>query len=64
MRLMSRTQIFAIFVVVDLLIVAGAVLCAFQQMPVGKYLIPAAVLFVLNGIWLVVMTVRSTPPRQ
>ena len=26
-------------------------------------LIPAAVLFVLNGLWLIVMTIRHTPPR-
>jgi hypothetical protein len=32
-------------------------------MPVGKYLVPAIVLFVLNGVWLVVMTVKNTPQR-
>lgn len=59
---MSRGTIFAIYVVVNLLIVSGAVWCAFHHWPVMKYLVPAAVLFVLNGVWLVVMTLRNTPP--
>jgi hypothetical protein len=62
-RIMSRVKIFTIFVVFDLLIVLGVLFCVFQRMPVGKYLVPAIVLFVLNGVWLVVMTVRSTPPQ-
>jgi hypothetical protein len=62
-RIMSRVKIFTIFVVFDLLIVLGVLFCVFQRMPVAKYLLPAIVLFVLNGVWLVVMTVRSTPPR-
>jgi hypothetical protein len=61
---MSRVKIFAIYVVFDLLIVAGVLFCVFQRMPVGKYLLPAIVLFVLNGVWLVVITLRKTPPRQ
>jgi nucleoside permease NupC len=61
---MSRTQIFTIFILIDLAIVAGVLFCAFQRLPVGKYLIPAIVLFVLNGLWLVVMTIRTTPPRS
>jgi hypothetical protein len=61
---MSRTKIFTIYVVFDLLIVIGVLFCVFQRMPVSKYLLPAIVLFVLNGVWLVVMTVRSTPPAQ
>jgi hypothetical protein len=61
---MTRAKIFTIFILIDLLIVAGVVFCAFQHMPVGKYLFPAIVLFVLNGLWLVVMTIRSVPPRQ
>jgi len=61
---MSRTKIFALYVVFDLLIVAGVVWCAFQKMPVAKYLIPAAVLFMLSGVWLVLMTIRHTPPGQ
>ncbi len=59
---MSRVKIFTIYVVFDLLIVLGVLFYVFLRMPVGKYLLPAMVLFVLNGVWLVVMTVRSTPP--
>jgi hypothetical protein len=58
---MSRAKIFTVFILIDLAIVAGVLFCAFQRMPVGKYLIPAGVLFTLNGLWLVVMTIRSTP---
>jgi hypothetical protein len=60
---MSRATIFTIFILIDLLIVAGVVFCAFQHMPVGKYLFPAIVFFTLNGAWLVVMTVKNTPQR-
>jgi hypothetical protein len=60
---MSRTWIFSIFVLIDLAIVAAVVWCFFQRIPAGKYLIPAAVLFVLNGLWLVIATVRNTPAR-
>ena len=58
---MSLAKIFTMFIVIDLLIVAGVVFCVFHGMPVGKYLPPAIVLFVLNGLWLVVMTIRKTP---
>lgn len=61
---MSRGVIFAIYILIDLLIVVGVVWCVFHKMQVGKYLIPAFGLFVLNGIWLVVMTVKRTPPRS
>jgi len=60
---MSRRSIFLVFILVDLAIIAGVVWCVFQRIPVGKYLIPAFLLFVLNGIWLVIMTIRNTPPR-
>ncbi len=60
---MSRTKIFVTYILFDLAIVAGVVWCVFQRIPVAKYLIPAAVLFVLSGLWLIVMTVRHTPPR-
>jgi hypothetical protein len=60
---MSRTKIYVAYMLLDLAIVAGVVWCAFQRIPVGKYLIPAVVLFMLNGLWLVVMTIRHTPPR-
>ena len=61
---MSRTKIYVTYILLDLAIVAGVVWCAFQRIPIGKYLIPAVVLFVLNGLWLVVMTLRHTPPGQ
>jgi hypothetical protein len=61
---MSRSWVFSIFIFVDLAIVAGVVWCVFQRVPVGKYLFPAIGLFTANGIWLVVMTVRKTPPRS
>jgi hypothetical protein len=61
---MSRSIIFTIYIVIDLLIVAGVVWCVFQHAPASKYFFPAVLLFMLNGAWLVVMTVRKTPPRQ
>ena len=61
---MSRGWIFTIFIFVDLLIVGGVVWCVFERMPVSKYFLPAVLLFIANGAWLVVMTVRNTPPRQ
>ncbi len=61
---MSRSVIFAIFIFIDLAIVAGVLWCVFQHVPVTKYFLPAVLLFMSNGIWLVVMTVRKTPPRQ
>jgi hypothetical protein len=60
---MSRGWMFSIFILIDLVIVAGVVWCVFQGVPVGKYLVPAIVLFVLNGIFLVVATVMNTPSR-
>ncbi|HET7872417.1 MAG TPA: hypothetical protein VFL42_07880 [Terriglobales bacterium] len=60
---MSRFWIFGIYVLVDFLIVAGVLWAAFYaRWPVRQFLLPAAVLFVLNGVWLVVMTIRNTPP--
>ena len=58
---MSRAKIFTLYVIIDLLIVVGVLFCAVQRWPVRQYLIPAAVLFVLAGLWLVVATVRNTP---
>jgi hypothetical protein len=60
---MSRSWIFAIFILIDLAIVGGVVWCGFQHVPVSKYFFSAVLLFILNGVWLVVMTVRKTPPR-
>jgi hypothetical protein len=59
---MSRAKIFVIYIAIDLAIVAGVLWCVFQHVPVNKYFFPAALLFMLNGVWLVVMTVRKTPP--
>jgi hypothetical protein len=50
------------YIAIDLLIVGGVVWCVFQHVPVSKYFVPAVLLFIVNGIWLVVMTVRKTPP--
>ena len=59
---MPKAGILAAYIIIDLLIGAGVVWCVLRGMPVGKYFIPAAVLFVLNGVWLVLMTVKKTPP--
>ena len=61
---MSRTKIYTTYVLIDLMIVAGVVWCVFHSIPVGKYLIPAIVLFMLSGLWLIVMTLKSTNPRS
>ncbi len=58
---MSRIRIFATFVMIDLVIVAGAVWCFFQRIPARQFLLPTIVLFVLNGLWLVWATIRNTP---
>jgi hypothetical protein len=61
---MSRTKIFVVYTLVDVLIVAGVVWAALvARWPSKHILLTAAALFVLNGIWLVVMTVRNTPSR-
>jgi hypothetical protein len=60
---MSRVNILFVYVAIDLLIVGGVVWCVFHHMPVSRYFFPAVLLFMLNGAWLVVMTVRKTPPR-
>jgi hypothetical protein len=59
---MSRTKILSIYVFMDLIIVGFVVWGVFHRWPVGKYFLPAAVAFVLAGIWLIVVTVRNTPP--
>jgi len=57
----SRTAIFTIFILIDLAIFAGVLWCVFHHVPVSKYFFPAVLLFILNGVWLVVMTLKSTP---
>jgi hypothetical protein len=59
---MSRAKILIAYIVIDLLIVAGVVWCVLQGIPVSKYFWPAVLLFILNGVWLMVMMVRKTPP--
>ena len=61
---MSRAAIYTIYILIDLLIVAGVMWCALNRIPAGKFFLPAVALFVLNGIWLLVMTLRKTPPRN
>ena len=61
---MSRTRIIIIYVLIDLVLVAGVVWCFFHRIPASKFLPPVAALFVLNGLWLVWATVRNTPGRQ
>jgi hypothetical protein len=61
---MSRAAVFTIYIVIDLLIVAGVVWCVFQRIPASRFFIPAVILFLLNGIWLLVMTLRKTPPKN
>jgi hypothetical protein len=60
---MSRGWIFSIYVFIDLAIVAGVLWCVSRRVPAAKYLLAAGLLFAVNGLWLVVMTVRKTPPR-
>ena len=59
---MSKAKILSIYVFMDLAIVGFVVWGVFHRWPVRQYFLPAAVLFVLSGIWLIVMTVRHTPP--
>jgi hypothetical protein len=61
---MPKIKILVIYGVMDLLIGAGVVWCVLQRIPLSKFLIPATLLFVLNGIWLLVMVIRTTPPRN
>jgi hypothetical protein len=61
---MSKAKIFVIFTMIDLAIVGACVWAAFHHLPVRWYLIPAIVLFSLNGLWLVWITLKNTPPRQ
>jgi hypothetical protein len=61
---MSRGWIFFVYILIDLLIVTGVLWCVSQHVAAAKYLLVAGLLFALNGLWLVVMTVRKTPPRS
>jgi hypothetical protein len=57
---MSKAKIFAIFVAVDLAIVGGILWGIFHHVPVRQCLVPGIVLFFLNGVWLLWMTIRGT----
>ncbi|MGE5321794.1 MAG: hypothetical protein ACM3SW_02975 [Actinomycetota bacterium] len=59
---MPKIRILAIYTVIDLLIGVGVVWCVLRGISVSRYLIPATALFVLNGVWLLVMVIRTTPP--
>jgi len=60
---LTRAKIFSIYIAVDLVIVAGVVCSVFNHFPVRQFMVPAIVLFALNGLWLIWMTVRNTPKR-
>jgi hypothetical protein len=52
-----------VYVLVDLLIVGAVLWAAFvARFPARQFFIPAALLFVLNGAWLIWMTIKHTPP--
>ncbi len=60
---MSRLTIFGVYIAVDFLIIAGVLWLAFgERWPARQFFIPAIVLFAMNGLWLIVMTVKNTPP--
>jgi len=59
---MSKITIFSIFIIIDLAIVGACIWAAFHRIPVRQFLFPAIVLCGLNGLWLVWMTIRATPP--
>jgi len=46
----------------DLLIVAGVLWAALvAHWPARQFFFPAIILFVMNGVWLLWMTVKNTP---
>ena len=60
---MSRLKIFGVYIAMDFLIIGGVPWAAFgERWPTRKFFIPAIVLFAINGLWLIVMTVKHTPP--
>lgn len=62
---MSHGKIFTVYVLGDLLIAAGVVWAALGlRWPAKKFLLAAAALFILNGLWLVIMTIKNTPGSQ
>ncbi|MGH9568197.1 MAG: hypothetical protein ACRD4F_01060 [Candidatus Angelobacter sp.] len=61
---MSIAKRIVLYVLLDVVILAGLIWAAFiARWPAREVVIPATLLFVLNGIWLIVMAVKNTPPR-
>ena len=60
---MTKLKIFTIFIIVELAIIVAVIWAAFHHIPARQYLLPAILLFSLNGLWLVWMTVKNTPQR-
>ena len=58
---MPKAKVLSIFIVVELAIIGACVWSAFQHIPVRRYLFPAILLFSLNGLWLMWITLRNTP---
>lgn len=61
---MSKVRIFSIFISVELAIIGTCIWLAFHRFPLRDFIIPAALLFSVNGLWLIWMTLRHTPPRD
>jgi len=59
----TKLKIITIFVIVELAIIGAVIWAAFHHLPARRYLLTAILLFSLNGLWLVWMTVKNTPQR-
>jgi len=59
---MPKKQL-AIFVVIDVILVIGVLIAAFQHVKILYVLLAFAVLSVINGIFLIVTVVRNTAQR-
>ncbi|HLJ86968.1 MAG TPA: hypothetical protein VKZ53_09090 [Candidatus Angelobacter sp.] len=59
---MSRRKIFAIYIGGDFAILGGVLWCFFHRLTPRQYFFPAIAFFLLNGLWLIWMTIRHTPP--
>jgi len=55
----SFAKTFAIYAAIDLAIVGAVLWGVLHRIPVRQCLVPGIVLFCLNGLWLVWMTVRG-----
>ena len=56
---MPKKQI-AIFVIIDVILVAAALIAVFRHVQIGYVILAFAVLSVLNGIFLIVTVVKNT----